>query len=310
MKRIKWICSLTVLALLGMSTGCKEKSGPDPNAPFNPVGVLAHYTFENTTDDISGNFDPAPSDVIDITYEDSHAVTAGKAAAFNGSTSLIEISNGEQFLTNGDFSMSFWIKSSGERKGHFVLGLAGKFGFHFEIDTLQWYNLRKKVQFTAAYDGVDSTTREDDIWNGNGKTKDNGGWQGTLVNKDVSGTGIAPYFKDTWVHVVCTYNSAKKIHTMYVNSEKVKQFDFHLWPAGNVRRKVIGVKYGGNPTPGNKLALGFIQARGNRIMTQSWANYTDEFSNHFKGLMDDVWIFSVALSDVEVAQLHNTESKE
>lgn len=122
---------------------------------------------------------------------------AAPSTVFNGSTSLIEIANGDQFLTNGDFSIGFWIKSSGDRKGHFVLGLAGKFGFHFEIDTLQWYNRRKKVQFTAAYNGVDSTTREDDIWDGSGKTKDNGGWQGTLVNKDVSSTGIT--LKDSWM---------------------------------------------------------------------------------------------------------------
>ena len=76
-----------------------------------------------------------------------------------------------------------------------------------------------------------------------------------------------------------------------------------------MRKKVVGVAYWGNPAPSNKLAIGFIQSRENPIMLQPWANYKDEFSNHFKGLLDDLWVFNIALTDVEVQQLYNTENK-
>jgi len=142
------------------------------------------------------------------------------------------------------------------------------------------------------------------LWNGNGKTKDNGGWQGVNVSKEAQ---VGSYFADKWAHVVCVYNSATKINTMFVNGEKVKEFDFNLWPDWDVRRKITGVIYNGNLAPGNKLALGFIQARENRKLIPSWANYADKGSNHFKGLLDDLWIFSAALTDTEAVQLYNSE---
>jgi hypothetical protein len=308
MKRLKWIYAIIVLTVLGFLTGCKDPD-EDPFKTFVPKGVTAHYTFEHTTNDGSGRYSPSAEDVIDIKYKDSHSLTAGYAAEFNGTTSVIEIPNSSEFLTGRDLTVAFWIKADGSRKGHFVMGMGGRYGFYFEIDTLQWFNKKKKVQMCTSYDGVDSLCFEYQIWDGSGRTKNNGGFQGTLINKDVSNTGIEPIFKDAWVHVVCVYNSANRVNTMYINSEKVKQTDFDLWPDGDVRKKIVGVAYWGNPAPANKLAIGFIQARQNPIMLQPWANYKDEFSNHFKGLMDDLWIFNVALTDIEVQQLYNTENK-
>jgi hypothetical protein len=305
MKRaIRCVAITLVFGLISLA--CHNDPELSPKDPFVPHDVVAHYTFEQSVDDVAGTFDPLPEDVIDISYVESHNDSAGTAASFNGTTSLAEISNADQFLSHNDFSIAFWINTSTDKKGHFVMGLAGPRGFHFEIDSSEWSSTTKYVKLTASYNGVDSVAREDQLWNGNGKTKDNGGWQGVNVNKEVSG-GIGSYFANTWAHVVCVYNSADKVNTLYINGEKVKDFDFDQWPDWDVRRKVTGVIYDGNPAPGNKLALGFIQARENRIMKQPWAAYTDQFSNHFKGLLDDLWIFSSALSDIEAAQLYNSE---
>jgi hypothetical protein len=298
----------TFAVVVALIAGCAKDPQPSAEDPFVPRDVQAHYKFEGNAADDNGMFNPAAEDIIDITYEDSHNAAAGKAASFNGSTSLIEIANCEQLLSHKDFSIAFWIKANSVRDGHFVLGLAGPKGFHFEIDSASWDYQRKYVKLVQAYDAVDSLIHEDQIWNGDGKTKNNGGWQGVLTNKPLTDVNMRYYFADKWAHVVVTYNSKTRVNTMFVNGEKVKQTDFDLWPSWDSRRKVTGVDYDGQPAPADKLALGFIQSRQSNVLkNKPWASYTDQYSNHFWGLMDDVWIFSRALTDIESMQLYNSE---
>jgi len=269
---------------------------------FTPQNVVAHWSFEDNADDQVGEYNAAAADVIDITYEDSRKAAAGKAASFNGTTSLIEIPNGDDFLTNDDFTLSFWMKANSTKNGQFVLGLAAWKGFQFEIaGDWGW------VKLASQYDlGNGTTDAEDNFFNGSGENKDNGGWKGWTFHKSVTGVGDL-YFKDKWAHVVCTYDSENKLATMYINGEMVKQHDFNLWGTGEPKAGVTGVTYAGNDAPGNKFALGFIQARENRIISDSWADYSNPDNNHFKGLLDDVRIFSVAVTEEEVKLMYDSE---
>jgi hypothetical protein len=271
---------------------------------FAPAGVIAHYTFENSPEDVVGSYDPTASDVVAIEYLDSRNTAAGKAASFNGTTSLIEIPNADDFMDYDDFAISFWIKPTfTDGKGQFVLGLAGAYGFQFEIPgDWTWVKMAINYEIPTGRDA------EDSWYPGNGETKDNGGFQGWTVNKDVTPPGVGDtYFKDKWAHVVVTYDAASKVNSMYINGELVKQHDFDLFPADNPKKNAMGVLYSGNAAPGNELALGFIQARENRKLSDSWADYSVEANNHFKGLMDDVRIFSVPITAAEVALLYNSE---
>ena len=132
-----------------------------------------------------------------------------KLHTFNGTTSIIEIPNGDQ-LMNPDFTLSFWVKAVTQDKGHFVIGLGAFYGFQFEIAG-DFTNCK----LAAAYSyqgGGDTAIFTDNWWNGDGKNKDNGGWQGWTLNKDMTGSGGIPsLLKDTWAHVVCTYNSATRV---------------------------------------------------------------------------------------------------
>src|SRR5436190_11484334 len=128
MKRLKWIYAIIVLGVLAFLSGCKDPD-EDPFKPFQPKGVTAHYTFEHTANDGSGRYSPSSEEIIDINYKDSHSLTAGYAAEFNGTTSVIEIPNSSEFLTGRDLTIAFWIKADGGRKGHFVMGMGGRYGF-------------------------------------------------------------------------------------------------------------------------------------------------------------------------------------
>lgn len=270
---------------------------------FAPSGVIAHWTFENSVADVVGSFDPA-NNGTDVTYVDSRNAGAGKAASFNGTTTIIEVPNGNQLMANGDFSLSFWVKVDGSKEGHFVMGLGAWYGFQFEIMGGAWTALDKGVKLATRYQLASGTDAEDTWWNGNPN-----GWQGSTYAKDVSSSGgIASYFKDKWAHVVCTYDKANKIGTMYVNGEKVRSWDFDLWPDGSAKKGATGVAFAGNTTSGgNNLAFGFIQASGNRIVADAWADPSDPANNHFKGLLDDVRVYSTAVSEAAIVAMYNSE---
>jgi len=53
----------------------------------------------------------------DITYTASRNPAAGMAATFNGTTSLIEIPNGDQLMNTDDFTLSVWVKADSTKHG-------------------------------------------------------------------------------------------------------------------------------------------------------------------------------------------------
>jgi hypothetical protein len=268
---------------------------------FTPSNVIAHFTFEDSPADVVGAFDPTTAGT-DVTYVASRSAAAGKAASFNGTTTIIEVPNGDQLMSHGDFTLSFWVKVDASKESHFVLGLAGAYGFQFEILGGAWTADDKGVKLATRYQLASTTDAEDTWWNGTPNT-----WQGSLFAK-VSTGAIRTTFKDVWANVVCTYDKASKVGSMYVNGEKVRAWDFDQWPDGDAKRAATGVKFAGNTSGGgNNLALGFIQASGNRKITDTWADPSDPANNHFKGLLDDVRIFSRAITATEVTLIYNSE---
>jgi Concanavalin A-like lectin/glucanases superfamily/Bacterial Ig-like domain len=268
---------------------------------FAPAGVIAYWPFENSATDVAGDFDPNTDAVVDITYAASRNTAAGQAASFNGSTSLIEIPNGDQLMNTHDFSLCFWVKTNSADKtnGHFVMGLGGWNGFQFEI-----FGAYDGCKLAAQYDLGDGTSASEDLWfPANGDL----GWQGWTFCKDLTGSGgLAFLIKDKWAHIVCVYNSTTKIGRMYINGELMKEQDFNLWPDGDPKKGVVGLKYNGDPA-GNQLTFGFIQGRNNRIITDTWADPADPANNHLKGLLDDVRIYHKALTENEVLLMYNSE---
>ncbi len=275
---------------------------------FAPSGMIAYWNFEDNSNDVVGAFDPASGAIKDITYTASRNSAAGKAATFNGTTSLIEVPNGDQLMNTHDFTLSFWVKavSTDKTSGHFVMGLGGWNGFQFEI-----FGAYDGCKLAAQYD-LGTTTASEDLWfNGaaTGSTKDNGGWQGWTYCKDLTGSGgLAFLIKDKWANIVCVYNSTTKVGNMYINGVLMKSQDFNLWPTADAKRGAVGLKYAGGAA-GNQLAFGFIQGSTNRTISDAWADPTnaDPTLNHFKGQLDDVRIYHKALSANEIDLMYKSE---
>jgi len=269
---------------------------------FAPAGMVAYWNFDDNANDQAGTFNPSAE--IDMTYIASRKTTAGKAASFNGSTSIIEIPNGDQLINTHSFTLSFWMKATTATHGHFVMGLGAFFGFQFELDAaFKWFKM--PVQFEYA-DGT-TGTGGDLAYNGDGKTKDNGGYQGTVFSK--LDAAMDATIKDKWTHVVYIYNSTTRQRMFFLNGELALKQDFNLWPIAAKETGIVGLKYAGQePDVYNDLALGFIQSRrGTMWATEAWGGYTKPGANHFKGELDDIRIFHKAISDAEVRLIYNSE---
>jgi hypothetical protein len=273
---------------------------------FVPSGQFAYWNFDGNANDQVGAFSPTASGIIAVTYAAGRNSTAGQAAVFNGTTSLIEIPNGDQLDNTHDFTLSFWVKSDSSQHDNFVMGLAGWYGFQFEI---QSYGTGS-CKLAAQYDYGDGTSGSEDLWlNGDAtnSTKDNGGWQGWTFAKDLTGSGgVNNLLANKWAHILCVYNSATKVGTMYINNAKMKSQDFNLWPAGDKKLGVVGLKYAGNPA-NNNFVFGFIQDKTSPTIADGWADYTVTTNSHFKGQLDDVRIFHKVLTETEIGLMYNSE---
>jgi len=279
---------------------------------YVPAGVIAYWNFNDTPNEQINN--TSPSGIVNLSYATSYSPNAVKAGNFDGTTTILEFANADAWMNTNDFTLSFWVKAqsaghvneNGDPKGHYVIGLGAFKGFQFEIASdYAWCKL------AASYELADATTAAEDLWfPGDGVTGQNGGWQGWTFCKDLTGSGgVASLIKDTWANVVCVYNSITREGIMYINGEKVKAFDFDLWPDGDAKRGVVGLKWGGvAPEVVNELAFGFVHSRAGTLWdNEPWGGYDFPTSNHFGGLLDDVRIFNSALTDAEVSLMYSSE---
>jgi hypothetical protein len=268
---------------------------------FAPSGAVAYWSFEDNANDVIGAYDPVASDIIDITYTASRNTAAGKAATFNGTTSIIEVPNGDD-LMNTNFSLAFWVKTNSVGKtsgGHFVMGLAGWNGFQFEI-----FGGYDGAKLACQYQLATTGTEAEDMWFPALADLSFSGW---TYAKSLTVTEMVALLKDKWLHVVFSYDAPTKVATLYYNGEKMKSFDFNLFPATNPKKGAIGPKFSATAV-GTNLAFGFIQGRNNRTILDTWADYAHADANgHFKGQLDDIRIWHKSLKANEVLLMYNSE---
>ncbi len=280
---------------------------------FAPAGVIAHWTFEDNANDIAGDFNPSGNGVVDITYVESRNAEAGKAASFNGTSSIIEIPNGDQLINSSDFTISFWVKTrseghvneNGDPKGHFVMGLGAHLGLQFEI-----FGGYDGAKFAVQYEFADGGTGAEDMWfPALADYNETGGWQGWDFAKSLEVDEMQALLRDNWLHVTFTYDGPTKKATLYYNGEKMKSFDFNLWPEEDPKTTTVGIQYAGSPPDVvNEFAFGFIQSRaGTMWNNEPWGGYDFPTANHFGGELDDVRIFHKALTPTEIQLMYNSE---
>lgn len=273
---------------------------------FLPAGMTAYWNFDGNANDQTGVYSTPV--VTDVTFVTGRNAASGQAANFNGTTSLIQYAGGEGLVNTSDFSLSFWMKDdTTAKRQQFVMGLAGWYGFQFEINTNKYGTQNGQVKLAAQYSISDGTSTSQDLWfDGSGSTKDNGGWQGWTFCKDLNsgtGTGVNGFIAQKWAHVVCTYDHTTKIGTIYINGEKMKTQDFNLYPVPLLN--ATGLKYAGL-AGNNTFVFGFIQDKVSPTIPDAWAAYSNPANNHFKGQLDDVAIYHSVLTPALITLMYNS----
>ena len=276
---------------------------------FVPAGEVAYWNFENNTIDQIGGLTATAE--IDLLYANSYNPLEGKAASFNGTTTLVEFPAADPLMNSPDFAISCWVNTSSvnhEGRNHWIFGMGAYHGFDFEINAeYEW------CKFVSSYELSDGTTASKDLsFAADGKTKDNGGWQGWTYCKDLSATGgLASLLKDQWAHIACTYNSATREGKMYINGELMFAQDFDLWPASDPIVSSVGLQYGGLPPDVvNDFALGFNQSRAGTLWDEeTWGGYDFSTAYHFAGLLDNLHIFHEVITADDVFMLFNAEGE-
>jgi hypothetical protein len=305
---------------LAVTAGVKATNGESLTAinrsfstlgSFLPAGMVAYWNFDGNANDQTGVYNAAANGVTAINYVTGRNAASGQAAQFNGTTSLIQIPNGDVLENSSDFSISFWMKDdTTAKRDQFVLGLAGWYGFQFEYNS-NIYGTGPTAQIgqcklAAQYSYTGGSTSQDLWLDGTGATKDNGGWQGWTFSKNLvanNGTGVNGLLAQQWAHVVCTYDHTTKIGTMYINGQEMKAQDFNLYPVPLLN--ATGLKFAGTPA-NNTLVFGFIQDKVSPTIPDSWADYSVPANGHFKGLLDDVAIYHSVLTPALITLMYNS----
>ncbi len=273
-------------------------------------GLIAHWKFEDNADDLTGDFNG--SNVIAITYVAGRSGTAGKAASFNGTTSIIDVPNGVDLVTTEDFTLAFWIKVNSDNKkvdgttpkGYFIMGFNGFRGFQVEMP-----DNRANTKMVAQYVRADDSKGSEDLWL---DATGNLGWQGWTFSEDLTDDGGLPAFvDDEWAHFVYVYDSESKVGSIYLNGELRKSQDFNLWPDDSPVKTVTGLTFNDQdagvtvPGLGTEFALGFFCS--STTTAFDFATYSNVDHNHFKGELDDVRIYHIAKTEAEVLAQYDAE---
>ncbi|MBK9730054.1 MAG: Ig-like domain-containing protein [Chitinophagaceae bacterium] len=278
---------------------------------FAPSGAVAYWNFEDgSVNDLTGAY--AATENTDVTFAASKSTVLGQAAYFNGKTTYIEYPGGPTLMNTDNFTLSFWVRAesaghvdaSGNPKGNFVLGTGFFKGFQFEIPgDYAW------CKMAAQYDCGTLTEGDDIFFPGDGLTKDNGGWQGCIFNKDLTGSGgVAALLKDTWANVVVMYDAAGKVGSMYINGELMKAQDFDLWPVPSNKLNCVGLKFDPLATDvGQGFVFGFAEDKSSALFSgEPWGNVNSPDSNHFQGWLDDVRVYHRVLTQDEITLMYNS----
>jgi hypothetical protein len=253
---------------------------------------MLYVQFGNDIVDLTGNATKASAQVA---FVNDRFGNANSAANFRGTTTagtgdIVELSGNSLIAPSMTLSVWFYINQAdyvapGNKP---MLGLAAQNGYFIEIGdgptNPNWLKLTTNHKVDP--DPKGHVTAQ--AWGDFGTTDD---------NKDLN-----TLTKTGWHHLVMTFDAATYTKTDYLDGAKIKTFNLLDATNNEWNLKDIVLKSGAGI--GTKLALGFFADKSHTI--DDWSNYAKE-PRTFKGFMDDLRLFNVALSSSEVTALYTAE---
>lgn len=267
---------------------------------------VAYWSLDGNADATVGDFETVYEQV---TYTEDRFGFMSGAAKFDGATDpgtgdIIEIQANEAFMTpSRTISVWFMVDEADYTGSRFLMGQAVEKGFFAEIGGgLNWLkyatNHKLHPESDQAQAGATHAVNWGDAINGGG----GGGEEGEVLQYNFEGD-VTPLLHDKWTNLVMTYDAESGIKTLYIDGVKMREEHTQ----NNQEFSMIDMELndaGVEDIINANLALGYAASRDNAAT--DWAKY-ETATNTFKGLMDDLRIFNVALSADEVSTLYDAE---
>jgi len=261
---------------------------------------VAYFTFNNTTEDYTGNHTVSKADISG--YVQDRFGYVNSAAEFDGVDDIIDVTNtGDLINPSTTISFWFWTDLDDEKvtNGMFLMGATAEYGFFFEMgigDGNPWFKVTTRhKQHPDATNDFGSATAWGDAIRGNGEGFDV--WSGDL----------AAMLDENWNHFVLSYDQSTSMKRAYLNGNLVWENDLSASDEWKMKEMHIDTASATNETM--DVGIGFAGSSDNH--STGWADYetyvTDGVAKTFFGYMDDVRFFNTALSNTEVQSLYNSE---
>lgn len=274
--------------------------------PPQAESQVAYWSLDGNTEETVGEFTTA---FEQVSYDEDRFGFMGGAAKFNGGPDpgtgdMIEIEANDAFMTpSRTISVWFKVDEADYVSSRFLMGQAVEKGFFAEIGgELNWlkYATMHKLhpESEQALAGATHAVNWGDAINGGG----GGGNEGDVLQYNFEGA-VNPLLHNKWTNLVMTYDATTGIKKIYFDGVKMREEHTQNNPEYAMIDMEIN-EAGVEDLINKNLTFGWASSRENKAT--DWANFATA-TNTFKGLMDDVRIFSVALTDAEVTALFDAE---
>lgn len=269
--------------------------------PPQAESQIAYWNFDGTADAAVGDFTTAFEQVA---YETDRFGYVNSAANFRGATAngngdIIEIESSEELITPSR-TITTWFKVDGAdySGSRFMMGMAVERGFFFELGSgeIAWLKLATNHLLNPDPNGH--------VFGVNWSDPNGDGAIGGQVLFDYEGSISELITDGEWHQLAVTFDAATAMKTIYLDGSMLMQIDIDAETTEWFLKDMAINDVGAGDNLDTKLTFGYAGSRANTIT--DWANYANA-QNTYKGLMDDVRIFGVALSEAEIQALYDDE---
>jgi hypothetical protein len=265
--------------------------------PPKSANQVAYWKFDGNADD---NLEIQTTVLEEVSYAENRFGEVSSAASFDGDGNIVEIEYSSDLITpNQTVTVWYKVDVADYDGSRFMFGMATERGYFNEIGGgLGWfkYATNHTVGTNPSNNGPFGTAWTDP--NGDGATD-------SQVLVDYLGS-ITDLVDGNWVMLAMTTDAAG-LKTIYLNGVIMMQVDLNNnvdWPLeGLALNDTDAVAVGLN----SNLGIGWACSSTN--LATGWANYAVDKNNNrtYKGLLDDMRVFNVALTQSEITTLYNDE---
>lgn len=268
----------------------------------------------------------------EVTEENGHAVLNDNvgfaedrfgnfeaAGDFNGTTNYVGIEYGAD-MSNANTTVSYWMKlpSSQDYKDHIGLTstgvtqyvtfcIGGNNGTYHEWNRFTCCDLGFDIDVLKYFTNHENSGSATELAGSHIEMKNEGNPGGDKVT-EVDNTAWLEEQTGEWVHIATSWDAAGHRKAFYING--VPSTVFELTPSADFSLDAAIIDADGidaDPTNNKNLYLGSGVPFWATIDGNGITPFRSDKAFAFKGQMDDFRMFSVALTDQEVADLYNAE---